>query len=329
MKWKLIDPVYGDMIRVKSGSIWHYGIYVSDEQVVQFGLAPRQRARVSDAQVVVCQSTMDEFCDGSFVEVAVPEKRDKKRTPPAQTVQNALDRLGEGGYNIVHNNCEHFAYQCYLGQKYCSQTDDIRKQFAFLSEVKVYYAAVPSTPFALDLPTALRNEEIASCQNADVKRDKYFVWKLLLRAIGSNYGKDATFVKQPTGKWTCNLCSFSLSHGDGVVAVSVSKADTGVDVERVALPSNVKVMERVFSQKEVTDYHQLQTDEQKALYFTQKWTQKESTFKMLNQSSFLASKPSEYTQHVVSKAIDVNGTSYVVSVACNPLQRVSFCKIDL
>ena len=329
MKWKLIDPTYGDMIRVKSGSIWHYGIYVSDDQVVQFGLAPRQRQQISDSSVVVCQSDMDVFCDGNFVEVAVPEKRDKKRMPPAKTVQSALDRLGEGGYNIIHNNCEHFAYQCYLGQKYCSQTDDVRKKFAFLSEVKVYYATIPNTSFTLDLPTEQRNQEIATCSNLDVQKDKYFVWKLLMLAVRQNYGEGASFTKQSTGKWTSDLCCFSLSHGDGVVAVSVSKADTGVDVQRVALPQNDRVVDRVFSQQEATVYHQMQDDQQKALYFTQKWTEKESIFKYLNQPDFLASNPAEYTQHVVSQVVDVNGAQYALTVACNPLQRVSFIKIDL
>ena len=329
MKWQLIDVSFGDMIRVKNGSIWHYGIYVSDDEVIQFGLAPRQRTQNSDGNVVVCTSTMDVFCDGDFVEVAVPEKRDKKRMSPAQTVQNARNRLGEGGYNIIHNNCEHFAYQCYLGEKYCSQTDDVRQKFAFLSEVNVYYAAIPSRPFDLDLPTPQRNHQIAACTNSDVQREKYFVWKLLLAAVSKHFGDGATFVLQPTGKWTCNLCCCSLSHGDGVVAVSVSRAETGVDVQKVALPKNEKVVERVFSASEVAEYVSKETSEQKALYFAQKWTQKESTFKYLNQSDFLASNPSSYTQHTVSQTVEVDGNKHVISVACNPMQRVNFIKTDL
>ena len=40
MKWSLISPTPGDMIRVKTGSLYHYGVYVSDDEVIQFGLAP-------------------------------------------------------------------------------------------------------------------------------------------------------------------------------------------------------------------------------------------------------------------------------------------------
>ena len=40
MKWLLTEPRYGDMVRVKSGTVYHYGVYVSDDEVIQFGLAP-------------------------------------------------------------------------------------------------------------------------------------------------------------------------------------------------------------------------------------------------------------------------------------------------
>ena len=36
-------------------------------------------------------------------------------------------------YNILYNNCEHFAYECIFGKKYSSQTDkakEIIKQMA-------------------------------------------------------------------------------------------------------------------------------------------------------------------------------------------------------
>lgn len=196
-------------------------------------------------------------------------------------------------------------------------------------KVNVYYAAIPTVDFALDLPTTQRNEEIASCGSQEVRREKYFAWRLLLHAIGKHYGDGAIFVKQATGKWHCNLCCFSLSHGEGVVAVSVSDEQTGVDVQRVALPHNDRVLERVFSPNEATVYHQLETNKQKALYFTQKWTEKESIFKSLNQNGFLASKPAEYTHHAESKVVNIGGEAYVVSVACNALQEVIFTKVDL
>jgi hypothetical protein len=34
MKWQLTQPVAGDMIRVKLGSIYHYGVFVSEDEVI-------------------------------------------------------------------------------------------------------------------------------------------------------------------------------------------------------------------------------------------------------------------------------------------------------
>lgn len=39
----------------------------------------------------------------------------------------AKSRIGERGYNILYNNCEHFVYECVFGIKYCSQTEKMRK----------------------------------------------------------------------------------------------------------------------------------------------------------------------------------------------------------
>ena len=40
MKWEYKDCRYGDIIRVKLGSVYHYGIFVSDDEVIAFGLPP-------------------------------------------------------------------------------------------------------------------------------------------------------------------------------------------------------------------------------------------------------------------------------------------------
>ena len=40
MKWSFVEPSSGDMIRVKLGSIYHYGIFADDGEIIQFGLPP-------------------------------------------------------------------------------------------------------------------------------------------------------------------------------------------------------------------------------------------------------------------------------------------------
>ena len=66
MKWELSDPKSGDIIRVKIGEIYHYGIFVSEEQVIQFGLPPNVRKDIKDQDIEVCSSNIDVFCKVDF-----------------------------------------------------------------------------------------------------------------------------------------------------------------------------------------------------------------------------------------------------------------------
>lgn len=130
MKWVLGEPESGDMVRVKSGTVHHYGIYVSDGEVIQFGLAPAARPTVKDADIEVLSTDVDTFLGGQFLEVAEFDRKEKKTNrTPAEAVAAARARLGERGYHILYNNCEHFAYECVTGKHYSEQVDGVRDMF--------------------------------------------------------------------------------------------------------------------------------------------------------------------------------------------------------
>ena len=130
MKWILGEPHSGDMIRVKSGSIYHYGVYVSDSEVIQFGLAPAARPTLKDDEIEVLASDIDVFLAGQFLEVAEFDRKEKKaNNSPEEAVRIARSRIGERGYHIIYNNCEHFAYECVTGKKYSEQVDGVREMF--------------------------------------------------------------------------------------------------------------------------------------------------------------------------------------------------------
>ncbi|MBR1485765.1 MAG: lecithin retinol acyltransferase family protein, partial [Synergistaceae bacterium] len=42
-----------------------------------------------------------------------------------ETVSRARSKIGQGGYNLALNNCEHFAVWCKTGVKESSQVDNI------------------------------------------------------------------------------------------------------------------------------------------------------------------------------------------------------------
>lgn len=129
MKWWPSDANPGDMIRVKVNSIYHYGVFVSDDEVIQFGRRPDMF--IDGEEIVVLATSIDEFAQNSIIEVAVlSSSESKKRVPCEESIRRARERLGEGGYNILYNNCEHFATEIVLGERSCKFIDDIRAKWS-------------------------------------------------------------------------------------------------------------------------------------------------------------------------------------------------------
>lgn len=127
IQWVEKTPVYGDMIRTKVRFYHHYGIFVSEEEVIQFGL-PDDPMRPAD-QVKVLSSDMAAFLQGGEVEVAVPDHATRRQMRrPEQIVELARSRLGEGGYDILHNNCEHFANECVFGEHTSTFLQNVREK---------------------------------------------------------------------------------------------------------------------------------------------------------------------------------------------------------
>lgn len=126
MIWTQNQPKSGDLIRVKVNFYYHYGIFKDNETVIQFGL-PDNSNTPSD-QIKVLTTDIYTFSNGAFIETAKYEGFEKlKKRPPEQIINTAMSRLGEGGYNILNNNCEHFATECVFGER-SSFLDDVREK---------------------------------------------------------------------------------------------------------------------------------------------------------------------------------------------------------
>ena len=50
---------------------------------------------------------------------------DSKLYTPEETVRRARSKLGESEYNLIFNNCEHFAIWCKTGVSKFEQVDEI------------------------------------------------------------------------------------------------------------------------------------------------------------------------------------------------------------
>ena len=125
MKWEVSVPEKGDIIRVKHRFYYHYGIYIDDDTVVQFGLSEDAVHCAEDVKVLC--DTIDTFTSSGDVERAILTFSERSRSRSRDKIcEYALSCIGEGDYNILHNNCEHFVYRCVFGESNAPGLDSVR-----------------------------------------------------------------------------------------------------------------------------------------------------------------------------------------------------------
>lgn len=111
MKWEMKPPVKGDAIRTKISFYHHYGVFIDEDTIVQFGL-PDNTGRALE-EIDVCITDIDSFAEGRDVERAVFSLAEKRqRRHPDETAEIALSRVGEKGYDFFMNNCADFVNSC-------------------------------------------------------------------------------------------------------------------------------------------------------------------------------------------------------------------------
>lgn len=129
--WELKNPNCGDQIRVNRGLYYHHGIYASEERVYHFASLSDTETSAESARVIC--TTLKEFLKGGNVEVRsyTAEELARKRTAE-DIIAYAEAHLGEGGYNLLSNNCEHFSNRCAFGVSDSRQVEEILSMFAGL-----------------------------------------------------------------------------------------------------------------------------------------------------------------------------------------------------
>ncbi len=323
MRWVYKDPAVGDIVRVKLGSIYHYGIYAPCDEVIQFGLPPTiDRAAES---VRVLSSSVDRFLAGGFLEVGEPTDGEKKIARKKEQVYIcARSRIGEGGYDIIHNNCEHFAYECMFGIKYCSQVGGTQK----LREhpiVDVYVAKLPFDVSSQEIYPNERATEIAKCGAESVRAEKFYVWKLLEHAFSRTFGLDMRSLgikKNKNGKWTCPKYYFSLSHSGDIVAVAISRKPLGVDIEKISDRFDGKLGSEMLTAKEIRNAPNEKSTAR--LYVNELWTVKEAIFKLGGGKSFVPDNIETEKVKRITKIVRDDTTEYFLTVVCDDAEKAVF-----
>ena len=284
MKWWPEACVPGDMVRVSIGSVKHYGIFVSENEIIQFGPPPVSLRSVESGDICVCSATAEEFSCGSIIERAILDRSEsRRRLPPETTVKIARSRLGEKGYSLLHNNCEHFANECVFGVKRSSQEEDAKARWKNRPILDVYIAPLPESIEPSPVACEAREAEIRGTKSEELRNARYYDWQVLLYAANRAFGlneNEIEFKKSPSGKWSCDKFWFSLSHTKGAVAVAVSNGRVGVDIENAAEfdkkpystgPRRRRMFDRICTAREAQSL-----DESS---FLELWLRKESIFK--------------------------------------------------
>ena len=90
------------------GLFLHHGIDLGDGSVAHY-LEGRE----------ILRSSFEEFCHGQVAKVV----EHNKASPTGVTLRRAMSRIGEQRYNLLFNNCEHFANWCKTGRYSSAQME--------------------------------------------------------------------------------------------------------------------------------------------------------------------------------------------------------------
>lgn len=108
----------GDIVFVQRLFYKHYGVYIGNGEVVHF--AGDKEREISAEHAFIQKTSLTDFRAGGSVYV---ETCQLEAFQDKETVERALSMLGKerGNYNLLFNNCEHFAYWCKYGKKKSKQ----------------------------------------------------------------------------------------------------------------------------------------------------------------------------------------------------------------
>ena len=126
-KWVVREIRPGDMLRVWTGRYYHFGIYAGGNTVIHF--AGPDPHTLTDASVArIRKDSLEHFAMGKGLEVREYSLEEKlKKRPAKKIIAEAAGQLGQAGYDIIYNNCEHFVNKCAFGIAYSTQIDEMRE----------------------------------------------------------------------------------------------------------------------------------------------------------------------------------------------------------
>ncbi|WP_462180200.1 lecithin retinol acyltransferase family protein [Pseudoalteromonas gelatinilytica] len=108
----------GTHIQVERTGYTHHGIYIGNNKVIHYSgfHRPGNKGKIS-------LTSLSNFCRGSeAIEYLAKSFLKGNQFSKNEIVKRAKSRLNEDSYNLVFNNCEHFANWCTHDDDYSFQT---------------------------------------------------------------------------------------------------------------------------------------------------------------------------------------------------------------
>lgn len=116
----------GDVLEVVRGLYSHYGVYAGDGKVIHFTADDGSGHSETDPNNAdIIETDFSVFQKGGHINVDNQEEAKYSRD---EIVSRARALIGtqKGNYDLVTNNCEHFAKYCKTGSKISDQVDEVR-----------------------------------------------------------------------------------------------------------------------------------------------------------------------------------------------------------
>jgi len=119
-KLSIGSVIFVDNYFVGFNTYQHYGVYIGNGKVIHF--APYAGQEISMENGIIHETTLEKFLNGRALQF---DMNIEKRFSDEEIVRRARSRVNEKGYNLLSNNCEHFARWCVTGERISYQVTNL------------------------------------------------------------------------------------------------------------------------------------------------------------------------------------------------------------
>jgi len=136
------NPLPGDIVFVSRGLYKHYGIYISNDRIVNF--APKSGFELNPKEAYIQATNLENFLKGGMLEI---DASSPARYSPDEIIKRAEYCVGTNKekYNLAFHNCEHFARWCKSGVATSHQVRNVVKGIVATTAAITVAVAVASS----------------------------------------------------------------------------------------------------------------------------------------------------------------------------------------